>query len=67
MNLEITQRKSIYSELDDTYHKEHDFIEVTEWANGEGWDITISDKQQFSLHHSEFQKLRLLIDYLDQS
>ena len=24
--------------------KKDDFIEVTEWTNGEGWDITINDK-----------------------
>lgn len=24
--------------------KEDDFIEVTEWANGEGWDVTINDR-----------------------
>lgn len=24
--------------------KKDDFIEVTEWTNGEGWDITINDR-----------------------
>ena len=43
---ELTQRKSISDDLHkyDYLAKEHSFIEVTEWANGEGWDITIDDK-----------------------
>lgn len=43
---ELTQRKSISDNLHkyDYLAKEHSFIEVTEWANGEGWDINIDDK-----------------------
>jgi hypothetical protein len=44
--MEKSTRKSISDELKkyDCLAKEHDFIEVTEWANGEGWDICINDK-----------------------
>lgn len=44
--MDITNRKSISDDLHkyDYLAKEHSFIEVTEWANGEGWDITIDDK-----------------------
>ena len=45
------------------YHKDHDFIEVTEWSNGEGWDITVSDKN-FSLHFTEYEVLKKLIKKL---
>ena len=40
---EEKQRKSIFSEIDDYCHlsKESDFIEVTEWSNGDGFDINI--------------------------
>lgn len=45
-DLEVYQRKSVMCELKkfDILSKEHDFIEVTEWANGEGWDIVINEK-----------------------
>ena len=39
--MEITERKSIHDDLKvyDCLAKSSDFIEVTEWTNGEGWDI----------------------------
>lgn len=42
---ELTQRKSINDNLRKYDHlaKENSFIEITEWSNGEGWDITIDD------------------------
>lgn len=43
---EIIQRKSISDNLSKYDHlaKGNSFVEVTEWANGEGWDITFDDK-----------------------
>ena len=43
---EIIQRKSINDNLRkyDYLAKENSFIEITEWGNGEGWDITIDDR-----------------------
>lgn len=45
--------------------KDNDFIEVTEWYNGEGYDITISSKGEtyFSLTHGQFEALTALITY----
>lgn len=42
---ELIQRKSINDNLRKYDHlaKENSFIEITEWSNGEGWDITIDD------------------------
>ena len=39
-------RKSINDKLEkyDYLSKDSDFIEITEWTNGEGWDISINDK-----------------------
>jgi hypothetical protein len=39
-------RKSIFDDLRKYCYlaKEDDFIEITEWTNGEGWDISINDK-----------------------
>ena len=43
---EIKQRKSINDNLRKYDHlaQENSFIEITEWGNGEGWDITIDDR-----------------------
>ena len=42
---ELIQRKSINDNLRKYDHlaQENSFIEITEWGNGEGWDITIDD------------------------
>lgn len=44
--MEKVKRKSVNDNLQkyDYLAKDSDFIEVTEWANGEGWDISINDK-----------------------
>ena len=41
--MEEYKRNSIMMQLDDycIMAKEHDYIEVTEWSNGEGFDIMI--------------------------
>ena len=43
---EIINKKSVSENLDkfSPIFKKTDFIEVTEWTNGEGWDITINDR-----------------------
>ena len=50
IKFETSNRKSVFcTDLGQYFpHKESDFIEVTEWTNGEGWDITISDTKHFS-------------------
>lgn len=44
--MEFAERKSVNDKLRKYDHlaKDGDFIEITEWTNGEGWDITINDK-----------------------
>lgn len=44
--VKIKNRKSVSDDLNkyDYLATENSFIEVTEWANKEGWDITINDK-----------------------
>lgn len=44
--MEYVNRKSVNDKLRKYDHlaKEDDFIEVTEWVNGEGWDVTINDR-----------------------
>ena len=45
--MEFVERKSVNDKLRKYDHlaKEDDFIEGTEWANGEGWDVTINERQ----------------------
>lgn len=41
-----------------------DFIEVTEWKNGEGWDITINERS-LSLTIGELEAINYLTKSLD--
>ena len=65
MRLTVTNRKSISDDLSiyDFLAKKGDFIEVTEWTNGEGWDITINDKV-ISLHEDELEAINYLTKVL---
>lgn len=59
--MEIKQRKSVVDNLSnyDPIAKDSDFIEVTEWVNGEGWDINLSDKP-LSLTFGELEAINYL-------
>ena len=35
-------------------------VSATEWANGDGWDVSVGDKPVLQVHHSEFGLLKLL-------
>lgn len=63
--LEITQRKSVSDSLRkyDYLAKENSFIEVTEWTNGEGYDITI-DEKMISLTDGQLDAINYLVHTL---
>ena len=63
--MEVYERKSKFTTLRAYDHlaKEHDFIEVTEWHNGEGFDVSLSDNKHFSLTWGEFEALTALVHY----
>lgn len=68
--MEINNRKSVLANLEDysPFYSEHDYIEITEWANGEGWDINIGtkhDSKHISLHYSELEIINYLTKYLE--
>ena len=44
--MNINNRKSVSDDLNkyDILAKPDSFVEVTEWTNGEGWDITFDDR-----------------------
>lgn len=64
--MKINNRKSIYDDLQkyDCLKNKSSFIEITEWTNGEGWDITI-DEKIFSLTYEELEAIKYLTRALD--
>jgi hypothetical protein len=62
--MELYDRKAKFTELKKYCHmaKEHDFIEVTEWHNGEGFDVTLGEKS-ISLTWGEFDAMTALVHY----
>lgn len=44
--------------------KTNDFIEITEWSNGEGWDVTINDRH-FHLTRGELVAINFLTKFLE--
>lgn len=65
MDVEKTKLKSVSCSLKKfTYSNINDYITVTEWANGEGWDISIGDKL-ISLHSGELAAINYLTAMVD--
>ena len=64
----ITENKrrawTISINADDTWTKEGDFIEVTEWSNGEGWDINVESKHMSGALELHFTQLNALLKLL---
>jgi hypothetical protein len=61
------ERKSINADLNDFcyFAKAHDFIEVTDWSNLDGFDITLNDKQ-ISLTRGELDAIKALVKKLNK-
>lgn len=62
------ERKNLKSVSDDLNKysyvaKDGDYITVTEWANGEGWDIDLNGKL-ISLHDTELDAINYLTQVL---
>jgi bifunctional pyridoxal-dependent enzyme with beta-cystathionase and maltose regulon repressor activities len=65
--MEFNSRKSVNDKLKkyDYLAKDEDYlIEVTEWANGEGYDITINDKT-ISLTEGQLNAINYLVKSLE--
>lgn len=65
--MEIKNRKSVYDNLkiyDYLCNDEDKIIEVTEWTNGEGWDITIGERV-ISVTRGELDAINFLTKYLE--
>lgn len=66
--MEFVNRKSVNDKLTkyDCLAKDDDFIEVTEWTNGEGYDIVINDKI-ISLTSGQLDAINYLTKSLEYS
>ena len=66
--METYKRESAFTSLKDFDHlaKPDDFMEVTLWHNGEGFDVTISDDQLFTLSWGQYKALKKLVKAADQ-
>ena len=66
--METYKRESAFTELKEFDHlaKPDDFMEVTLWHNGEGFDVTISDDQLFTLSWGQYKALKKLVKAADQ-
>lgn len=64
--MKIGSRKSINDDLQkyDYLKNKSSFIEITEWTNGEGWDIAI-DQRIFNLTYGELEAINYLTKALD--
>lgn len=64
--MEKVERKSINDKLYKyCYISDKDkAIEITEWVNGEGWDICIGDERIFSLSYGELDAINFLTNAL---
>lgn len=68
MGIEVSKRRAVFAELKDycMHSGDHDYMEVTEWSNGEGYDILIDRKrgiERFSLSHGEWELLQVLMNW----
>lgn len=70
--MELNKRKTISDKLKKYCYfsnDDDDFIEVTEWTNGEGFDVNIYTKNNkdklFSLTHGELDAINYLVKSLN--
>ena len=65
--MEFNSRKSVNDKLKryDYLAKDEEFIEVTEWTNGEGYDVTINDDKIISLTRGQIDAINYLVKSLE--
>lgn len=59
--MKFHKRDSVYTNLKQYCHlaKSDEIIDVCEWVNGEGWDISIGNRQ-LMLTHGELEAINVL-------
>ena len=66
--IEVSKRRAVFAELKGYCHlsSDNDYMEVTEWSNGEGYDVCIDRKngsEKFSLTYGEVELLTVLLNW----
>ena len=61
--MEVKSLKSVTCPMSKFLANSKDYITITEWANGEGWNISIEDRL-FSLHYDELVAINYLTAFL---
>lgn len=62
--MEFNQRTSVKDDLRKYDHlaNKDSIIQVTQWANGEGWDISIDDEPVISLTWGQLDAINYLVN-----
>lgn len=62
--MEFNQRTSVKDDLRKYDHlaNKDSIIQVTQWANGEGWDISINDEPVISLTWGQLDAINYLVN-----
>lgn len=68
--MEVSKRTTVFTELKDFCHlsKEHDYIEVTEWTNGEGYTINVSASsgdRTIEITRGQFKAIKKAVKHLN--
>ena len=68
VSIQVNKRRTVLAELKAycMHSGDNDYMEVTEWSNGEGYDICIDRKnggEKFSLTHGEWELLTVLLNW----
>lgn len=65
--MKINKVKQVYDDLKkyDYLAKDNDFISITKWFNGDGFDISINDTIYFSLTYGQLYAINYLTKALE--
>ena len=64
--MKVEARRSVYAPMTmfDPSRHETDCVQVTEWSNGEGWDVAINERV-FPLAFNELDAINYLVKVLE--
>lgn len=63
--IQVSNRKAKFSMLKPYcyFSKDDEYAEVTEWSNGEGFDVVIKETKHISLTWGEWECVQALVSY----
>ena len=59
----VKQTRIEYTDISDKLR----YVTVTEWGNGEGYDISFNDEHIIPVSHEDFKALTAIINYMEIS